>query len=172
MMSEERKVTMGGDLVSLRGEEMKVGAVAPSFTVLTNALKEQSLEDLGEGVKLISVVPSIDTGVCSLQTRRFDEAAGELSDATFITLSVDLPFAQKRFVDEHQLQNITLYSDHRNLDFGTKYGFVIDELRLLSRGIVVLNGANEVTYIEYVSEVTDHPDYDAALAAVKALLEA
>lgn len=169
---EKRKdlVTMGGNPVTLIGKEIKVGDKAPDFTALKNDLSAYSLKDVGDGVKIISVVPSLDTGVCELQTINFNETATELGNITILTLSVDLPFAQGRFCSSNNIDKVVTLSDHRDLDFGMKYGFVIEELRLLSRGIVVLDKDNTVKYVEYVKEVTDHPDYDRAIEEVKKLI--
>lgn len=169
---EKRKdlVTMGGNPVTLIGKEIKVGDKAPDFTALKNDLSAYSLKDVGDGVKIISVVPSLDTGVCELQTINFNETATELGNITILTLSVDLPFAQGRFCSSNNIDKVVTLSDHRDLDFGMKYGFVIEELRLLSRGIVVLDKDNTVRYVEYVKEVTDHPDYDRAIEEVKKLI--
>lgn len=163
-------VTMGGNPVTLIGSEIKVGHKAPDFTVLTNELKPYTLQDAGDKVKLISVVPSIDTGVCHIQTTRFNKEAAELGDTIILTISVDLPFALKRFCSAEGIDKVITLSDHKDLSFGTNYGFAIDELRLLSRGIIVLDKDNVVQYVEYVKEVTDHPDYDKAIEAAKRLV--
>lgn len=171
-MEERRKdlVTMHNDPVTLLGKEIKVGDKAPSFTALKNDLTAYSLEDAGDKIKIISVVPSLDTGVCELQTIRFNEMAAELGDVLILTISVDLPFAQKRFCGANNIDKVITLSDHRDLSFGLNYGFVIEELRLLSRGIVILDKDNTVKYVEYVKEVTTHPDYDKALEEVKKLI--
>ncbi len=169
---EKRKdlVTMGGNSVTLLGKEIKVGDKAPDFTVLKSDLSPFTLEDAGEGVKIISVVPSLDTGVCELQTINFNETATELGNVTILTISVDLPFAQKRFCSANNIDKVVTLSDHRDLSFGMNYGFVIEEFRLLSRGIVILDKDNVVRYVEYVKEVTNHPDYDKAIEEVKKLI--
>lgn len=169
---EKRKdlVTMGGNPVTLMGKEIKVGDKAPDFTALKNDLSPYSLKDAGEGVKIISVVPSLDTGVCELQTINFNETATELGNVTILTLSVDLPFAQGRFCSANSIDKVVTLSDHKDLSFGMNYGFVIEELRLLSRGIVVLDKDNTVKYVEYVKEATDHPNYDKAIEEVKKLI--
>lgn len=171
-MSEKRAnlVTMGGNPVTLIGKEIKVGHKAPSFIVVTNDLEEYSLKDAGDNIKIISVVPSLDTGVCELQTTRFNREAAELEDVVILTISVDLPFAQKRFCSAHDIDKVIVLSDHRDLSFGMNYGFVIEELRLLSRGIVILDKNNLVQYVEYVREVGEHPNYDKAIEEVKKLI--
>lgn len=169
---EKRKeiVTMGGNPVTLLGKEIKVGDKAPDFTVLKSDLSPFSLKDAGDGVKIISVVPSLDTGVCELQTINFNETATELGDVTILTISVDLPFAQSRFCSANNIDKVITLSDHKDLSFGMNYGFVIEEFRLLSRGIVILDKDNVVRYVEYVKEVTTHPDYDKAIEEVKKLI--
>ena len=169
---EKRKdvVTMGGDPITLIGKEINVGDTAPDFTALKNDLSPYSLKDAGEGVKIISVVPSLDTGVCELQTINFNETATELGNVTILTLSVDLPFAQGRFCSANSIDKVITLSDHKDLSFGMNYGFVIEELRLLSRGIVILDKDNMVKYVEYVKEVTDHPNYDKAIEELKKLI--
>lgn len=156
-------VTMKGNPVTLLGNEVKSGDKAPDFTVLTGDLQQYSLKDAGNQVKIISVVPSLDTGVCEMQTIRFNQEAQNLKDAVILTISVDLPFAQQRFCSAHSIGNVVTLSDHKDLSFGLNYGFVMEESRLLSRGIVVLDRDNNVRYVEYVNEVTDHPDYEKAL---------
>ncbi|HZH93907.1 MAG TPA: thiol peroxidase [Tissierellaceae bacterium] len=163
-------VTMGGNPVTLVGTEVKVGDKAPDFTALKADLSPYSLSDVKDKVKIISVVPSLDTGVCELQTIRFNDEAAELEDVAILTISMDLPFAQKRFCSANDIDKVVTLSDHRDLDFGTKYGFEIEELRLLARGIVVLDEDNIVRYVQYVPEATDHPDYDKALEAAKSLI--
>jgi len=116
---------------------------------------------------LISVVPSLDTGVCAKQTKRFNEEADKLDNVQLLTISMDLPFAQTRWCSTEGVKNIEIVSDHREADFGKKYGVLIEELRLLARSIFVVDSNNKVTYTEYVSEVGNHPDYDKALEAAK-----
>ncbi|WP_163971652.1 thiol peroxidase [Oceanobacillus halotolerans] len=160
-------VTFNQDPVTLVGSEVKVGDKAPNFSVLSNDLQEVTLDDYKGKVKLISVVPSVDTGVCSKQTQRFNDEAEQI-DVQVITISMDLPFAQKRWREVNGVKNLELLSDHRDADFGEKYGVLIKEMRLLSRSIFVVDSNDEVTYVEYVSENTNHPDYDKALEAAKA----
>lgn len=169
---EKRKdiVTMGGNPVTLLGPEIKIGDRAPEFTVLTNDLKPYTLKDAGDQVKIISVVPSVDTGVCQIQTTRFNKEADQLDDTIVLTISADLPFALKKFCSAQGIDKVITLSDHKDLSFGMNYGFAIEELRLLSRGIVVLDKDNIVQYVEYVPEVTDHPNYDKALEEAKKLI--
>ncbi|MCT4606118.1 MAG: thiol peroxidase [Marinisporobacter sp.] len=171
-MLEKRKgiITMQGNPMTLLGTEIKVGDTAPDFTVLKNDLTPFSLKDVEEKIKIISVVPSIDTGVCEFQTTFFNQEAASLGDVAILTISVDLPFAQKRFCGAKGIDAVITLSDHKDLSFGLNYGFVIEELRLLSRGIVILDKENKVRYVEYLKEVTNHPDYEKAMTALKELL--
>ncbi|GIP65474.1 putative thiol peroxidase [Virgibacillus pantothenticus] len=160
-------VTFQHEPVTLLGNEVKVGDQAPDFNVLTNDLKEVTLDDYKGKVKLISVVPSIDTGVCADQTKRFNEEAAAIGNVQVLTVSMDLPFAQKRWVTQHNIDQLDILSDHRDASFGHQYGVLIKELRLLARAIFVVDSNDKVNYVEYVSEVSNHPDYDAALEAAK-----
>lgn len=167
---EKRSVTtFAGNPVTLVGKEVKVGDKAPDFVCLKNDLSPFTLEDVKDKIKLISVVPSVDTGVCELQTIRFNKEASALDDVAIITISCDLPFAQARFCGDKGIENAVVVSDYKDTSFGLNYGFLIDEFRLLNRGIVVIDKDDTVKYVEYVSEVTNHPDYDKALEAVKSL---
>lgn len=161
------KVTFKGNPVTLVGNEVKVGDAAPNFTVLANDLSPVTLDDTKGFVRLISVVPSIDTGVCDAQTRRFNEEAGNIEGVKVLTISVDLPFAQKRWCAANGLENVVTLSDHRDVSFGQAYGVLIQELRLLARAVFVVDRNDRVTYVEYVSEATNHPNYEAAIEAAK-----
>ncbi|MFP7736543.1 thiol peroxidase [Priestia aryabhattai] len=161
-------VTFAGNPVTLLGSQLKVGEKAPNFTVLTNDLSEVTLNDSKGYVRLISVVPSIDTGVCDAQTRRFNEEAAKLGNVKVLTVSVDLPFAQKRWCGSNGIENVQTLSDHRDLSFGEAFGVAIKELRLLARSVFVVDSNDLVTYAEYVDEVTEHPNYEAAIEAAKA----
>lgn len=161
------EITFKENPVTLLGEEVKPGDKAPDFKVLANDLSEVTLADTKGKVRLISVVPSVDTGVCDQQTRRFNEEAANLDGVEVITISVDLPFAQKRWCAAAGIENLQVLSDHRDLSFGKNYGVAIEELRLLARSIFVIDSNDEVTYTEYVSEATNHPDYEAAVNAAK-----
>lgn len=170
-MERKTKVTFAGNPVTLLGKEISAGDKAPAFSCTKGDLSAFSLDDVKGKVKLISVVPSIDTGVCEAQTIRFNKEAASLSDdVIIITVSEDLPFAQSRFCGDKGIDNSVVVSDYKTREFGTKYGFLIEDLQLLSRGIVVIDKDDVVKYVEYVPEVTEHPNYDAALQAVKELL--
>lgn len=164
------KITFKNGPVTLIGNEVKVGDQAPDFTVLANDLSPVTLKNSEGKVRLISVVPSLDTGVCDAQTRKFNEAAAELGDNLVIyTVSMDLPFAQKRWCGAAGIEAVQTVSDHRDASFGEAYGVLIQELRLLARAVFVVDANDKVTYVEYVSEATNHPNYEAAIEAVKAL---
>lgn len=167
---EKRTVYRHGQPLTARGRKLAVGEQAPDFKLLDNDLKVKTLADYKDAVKLISIVPSLDTGVCDLQTRQFNEDIAELPEAVVITVSVDLPFAQKRWCGNADLEDAVTLSDHRDVAFGEAYGVLIEELRLLARAVLVLDRDNKITYVEYLEEMTSHPDYEQALAAVKALL--
>jgi thioredoxin-dependent peroxiredoxin len=160
-------ITFKNNPVTLLGNEVKVGDSAPDFTVLANDLSPVSLADSKGKIRLISVVPSIDTGVCDAQTRRFNEDASKVENVEVLTISVDLPFAQKRWCAANGLENVQTLSDHRELSFGEAYGVHIKELRLLARAVFVVDTNDKVTYVEYVSEATNHPNYEAAIEAAK-----
>lgn len=171
-MSEERKsaVTFKGNPITLVGPEVKVGDKAPDFKVLANDLSEVTLANSKGKTRVISVVPSLDTPVCDLQTKRFNEEAGKFpKDVVVYTVSTDLPFAQKRWCGASSATNIQALSDHRETSFGTAYGVLIKELRLLSRAVFIVGADDKIQYAEYVKEVTQHPNYDAALNALKAV---
>ncbi|WP_127447686.1 thiol peroxidase [Veillonella sp. 3310] len=164
-------VTFAGNPIALLGKEVKVGDKAPAFTVLDNGLGEKTLADYAGKVKVISVVPSLDTGVCDAQTRWFNQNVSKLGEnVVVLTVSVDLPFAQKRWCGAAGIDQVETLSDHRDLSFGENYGFILEGLRLLSRGIVVIDKDDVVRYVEYVPEVTSAVNFEAAEAATKALV--
>ena len=161
-------ITFKNNPVTLLGNEVSVGDQAPDFTVLANDLTPVTLADTKGKVRIISVVPSIDTGVCDAQTRRFNEDASTIENTEVLTVSMDLPFAQKRWCASNGLENVKTLSDHRDASFGESYGVLIQELRLLARAVFVVDANDKVTYVEYVSEATNHPNYEAAIEAAKA----
>lgn len=168
-MSEERPnaVTLKGNPFTLVGPELKVGDKAPDFETVGKDLKPVTLGDTEGSIRVFSVVPSLDTPVCDAQTRRFNEEVTQLTDVKIYTVSMDLPFAQGRWCEAAGVQNVTMLSDHRSGEFGTRYGTLIKELRLNCRAIFVVDEENTLRHVEYVSEVGEHPDYDAALEAVQ-----
>ncbi|AXI09708.1 thiol peroxidase [Oceanobacillus sp. 143] len=161
-------ITFGGESVTLPQTEVKVGDQAPDFKVLSNDLQEVSLANYDGKVKLIVTVPSLDTGVCSQETKRFNEEADKLDNVQVLTVSMDLPFAQARWCAAEGVKNLDTLSDHRDASLGEAYGVLMAEHRLLARAIFVVDSSNKVTYVEYVPEVKTHPNYEAALEAVKA----
>ncbi len=166
-MGRKNEVTMGGNPVTLYGEAIKVGDKAPDFTVLDLDLNPVKLSDAEGKTVIISVAPSVDTSVCASQTKRFNEEAAALGDTLIYAISVDLPFALGRFCGAEGIDAVKTLSDHKDLDFGNQYGFTIEELRLLARGIVVVGPDGIVKHVEYVKEITSFPDFDAALKAAK-----
>jgi thiol peroxidase len=173
-MPQERAgaTTLKGNPFTLIGPELKAGDKAPGFTTVGNDLKEVKLADSAGKVRLLSVVPSLDTPVCDAQTRRFNEEAVKLGDVAIVTISMDLPFAQKRWCGAAGVDKVQTVSDHRDASFGQAYGTLIKELRIESRAIFVVDRNDTIRYVEYVKEVADHPNYDAALAATKGVLAA
>jgi thioredoxin-dependent peroxiredoxin len=161
-------VTFKDKPVTLLGNQLKAGDQAPDFKVLANDLSEVTLADSKGSVRLIAAVPSVDTGVCDAEVRRFNEEASKLGNVKVLTISVDLPFAQKRWCAAVGIENVQTLSDHRDLSFGKAYGAAIEELRLLARSVFVIDSSDKITYVEYVDEVTSHPNYEAALEAAKA----
>ncbi len=172
-MSVERKnaVTLKGSPFTLVGPELKAGDKAPDFKAIGKDLKPVGLADTQGKVRIFSVVPSLDTPVCDTQTRRFNQAASELSDVRIYTVSMDLPFAQSRWCAAAGVNNIVMLSDHRDASFGTCYGTLIKELRLDARAIFVVDAKGVIRHVEYVGEVGNQPNYDAALQAVRTLAE-
>lgn len=166
-MERAAATTLRGNPFTLIGPEIKVGDKAPDFTAVDGSLKPVHLSDTGSKTRIFSVVPSLDTPVCDAQTKRFNEEAAKLKDVDIYTVSMDLPFAQKRFCNSFALDNVKMLSDHRDGSFGESYGTLIKELRILSRAIFVVDPENKVKYVEYVPEVGDSPNFEAALAAAK-----
>jgi thioredoxin-dependent peroxiredoxin len=160
-------ITFKDNPMTILGTEVEVGQKAPDFSVLANDLSEYRLADAKESVKLISVIPSIDTGVCDAQTRRFNEEAGSIENVEVLTISADLPFAQRRWCAASGLEHVQTLSDHKDLSFGKAYGLVMEELRLLARAVFVIDTNGTLVHAEYVSEATNHPDYEKAIAAAK-----
>ncbi len=171
-MAEERKgaVTMGGNPVTLVGPEIKPGQKAPNFNAVGKGLAPVSLDKFQGKVKIITSVPSLDTPVCDAETRRFNEEAGKLpGDVQILSVSMDLPFAQARWCGAAGVDKVTTISDYRDRDFGQKYGTLMKENGLLCRAVFVVDKNDNVVYSEYVKEIREHPNYDAALqAAMKA----
>ncbi len=163
---------MRGKPLTLIGPELKPGDAAPDFKLVDNSLNTVSLTDTGRNVRIISVVPSLDTPVCDAQTKRFNEEAAKLPGVDILTVSMDLPFAQKRWCGAFGVDKVKMLSDHRDGSFGTNYGTLIKDLRIESRAIFVLDRNNAIRHVEYVKEVADFPNYDTALAAARAATSA
>ena len=163
-------VTMEGAPLHLEGSRPRVGEKAPDFTVLTNDLKPRTLGEYEGGILVLLSVPSLDTPVCDMEVRRFNTAAANLSDKVRIAaVSCDLPFAQARWCGAAGVQAVESLSDYKDVDFGKNYGVLIQELRLLARAIFVVAPDGTLAYSQLVPEVTNEPDYDAVLEAVKKL---
>jgi thiol peroxidase len=151
------------------GPELKPGDSAPDFQAVDDSLKPVDLASTGKGVRIFSVVPSLDTPVCDAQTKRFNEEAGKLPDVSIYTVSMDLPFAQKRWCGAFGVDHVKMVSDHRSGSFGEGYGTLIKDLRIMSRAIFVVDQDNKIRHAEYVKEVADHPNYESALSVAKKL---
>lgn len=160
-------VTLKGNPFTLVGPELKAGDKAPDFLAVGQDLKPVTLADTQGGVRIFSVVPSLDTPVCDAQTRRFNQEAGRLPNVRIYTVSMDLPFAQSRWCSAAGVSNVTMLSDHRHASFGTNYGTLIKELRLNARALFIVDADNTIRHLEYVREVAEHPDYEAALEATR-----
>ncbi|MFS0722914.1 thiol peroxidase [Paenibacillus sp. 1P07SE] len=172
-MAQQRKgvATLKGNPITLLGPELKVGDPAPDFVLNKSLVDSVSLKDYAGKVKLISVVPSIDTGVCDAQTRRFNEEASAFGDnVVILTVSADLPFAQSRWCGAAGVDKVTMLSDYKDNNFGSAYGVLIEELKLDMRAIFVIDASDTIRYIEILPEMTEHPNYDQALQAVRALI--
>ncbi|MDR2493249.1 MAG: thiol peroxidase [Coriobacteriales bacterium] len=159
-------VTFGGERLTLAGEQLKVGDVLPTVTAFDNNMLAFNTSETN-GSRVFLTVPSLDTPVCDLEVRTFNERAAELSGVSIYCLSVDLPFAQARWCGSAGIESVKVLSDYNGAEFGRATGTFIKELALLTRAVFVVDAANQVVYTEYVSEITEQPDYDAALLAVK-----
>ena len=167
-----RTTTLRGNPFRLEGPELKPGDKAPDFEAIDSSLQKIDLAKTGNGVRIFSVVPSLDTPVCDAQTKRFEQEAGKLSDVRIFTISMDLPFAQKRWCGNYGINKVEMISDHRTGSFGEHYGTLIPDLRIESRAIFVVDSENKLRHVEYVPEVGEHPNYEAALEAAKSAREA
>ncbi|APH20340.1 thiol peroxidase [Clostridium botulinum] len=156
-----------GNPMTLEGNELKVGDIAPDFTAMDNNMNPVSLKDT-KGVRILSVVPSLDTEVCDLETRTFNSKAAEIPNVTIYTISMDLPFAQARWCGAHGVDKVITLSDFKDRLVGKNYGTYIKELGLLTRAVFVIDSNNKITFVEYVPEVTNQPNFDKVLEAAKA----
>ncbi len=171
MLAVEREnvITLKGNPFTLLGKEVKAGDMAPDATVVANDLSEVKISSYKGKKLIISAVPSLDTPVCDLETKRFNQEAASLKDVTILTVSADLPFAQKRWCAGAGVQNVVTLSDYRYGSFGENYGVMIKGLKILARCIFVVDASGKVTYVQLVKEVATEPDYAAVLNAVKSL---
>jgi thioredoxin-dependent peroxiredoxin len=166
-MERPGATTLRGNPLTVLGPALKPGDKAPDFKAVDDSLKDVNLAGTGDGVRIFSVVPSLDTPVCDAQTKRFNEEAGKLPNVKIYTISMDLPFAQKRWCGAFGVDHVKMVSDHRDGSFGQAYGTLIKDLRIMSRAIFVIDKNNVVRYVEYVKEVADFPDYESALSAAR-----
>jgi thiol peroxidase len=163
---------MHGKPLTLGGQALSLGTVAPDFTVLDQETNEVRLSQFNNKIKVISVTPSLDTTVCDLQLRRFNNEASQLpSDVVVMNISMDLTFAIARFCSAAGIDRVKTLSDHRDASFGNAFGVLIKELRLLARSVFILDRDNRVRYVEIVPDLSNHPDYDKALQALRSLTE-
>ena len=171
MQEHSGAITMKGNPLTLVGAKISVGDSAPDLEVLDNDLNPIKLSSFRGKVCILSVVPSLDTPVCDMQTRKFNDQAGKLGDdVVILTISMDLPFAQKRWCGAAGVDKVVTFSDHRNAAFGEAYGVLIKELRLLARAIFVVDRQGTIQYIQLVKEVVEEPNYEAVLEAVAELV--
>jgi thiol peroxidase len=164
-------ITLKGTLTDLAGSELKVGDPAPDFNLQNNALEDVTLGSFAGKTLVIASVPSLDTPVCHAETKRFNEQAERLANTQMLVVSTDLPFGQKRWCGAESVEDVVTLSAHRSSEFGKSYGMLISGGpfdHCLARGIFVVNDAGILTHVEYVKEIAEHPDYDAALAAAQA----
>ncbi|MDE0125470.1 MAG: thiol peroxidase [Bryobacterales bacterium] len=161
-----RQTTLMGNSLNLLGDELSPGDAAPDFSLTDNGLETVTLADTS-GVRVINVVPSLDTPVCDQQIRRFNEEASGLDGVSIYCVSCDLPFAQGRWCGAAEVKNVTTLSDYKDGNFGSAWGTMIDDLKIQSRAVFVVSAHNTIVHAEYVPEVTEHPNYDAALSAAK-----
>jgi len=161
-------VRFKGNPITILGNKSKKGEKASDFVVLDTNASPKKLSDFKNKIKILSVFPSVDTSVCDAQNKRFNEIAASLDDDVVILgISNDLPPALKRYCGAEDIDKVITLSDHKDLDFASKYGFLIEELRLLTRGIVIIDKNDIIRYVEYVPDVSEEPDYDKALGALK-----
>lgn len=171
MLERTGVITSKGKPLTMLGPEIRVGDKAPDFRVVDGGLAPVTLSDFKGKIKIISAVPSIDTPVCDMETRRFNQEAAKLPEnVALITVSLDLPFAQKRWCAAAGIDRVKVVSDYQDRSFANAYGVLIKELKLLSRSIFVIDANDVVRYIQHVGEVTTEPDYAGVLGAVKKLL--
>lgn len=164
------KITFAGNDVNLLGKEIKVSDKAPEFKATKNDLSVFDSKENEGNVVVYSVAPSLDTSVCALQAKRFNQEASKLENVKIVTITEDLPFAQARFCSNEDIENTIMVSDYKDREFGEKYGFLMEENKLLARGVVIVDKDGIVQYVQYVPEVTNEVDFDKALEEVKKLI--
>ena len=164
------KITFAGNDVNLLGKEIKVSDKAPEFKATKNDLSVFDSKENEGNVVVYSVAPSLDTSVCALQAKRFNQEASKLENVKIVTITEDLPFAQARFCSNEGIENTIMVSDYKDREFGEKYGFLMEENKLLARGVVIVDKEGIVRYVQYVPEVTNEVDFDKALEEVKKLI--
>lgn len=164
------KITFAGNEVNLLGKEIKVSDKAPEFKATKNDLSVFDSKENEGNVVVYSVAPSLDTSVCALQAKRFNQEASKLENVKIVTITEDLPFAQARFCSNEGIENTIMVSDYKDREFGEKYGFLMEENKLLARGVVIVDKDGIVRYVQYVPEVTNEVDFDKALEEVKKLI--
>ena len=168
MKERQGLVTFQGNPLTLLGDSVNPGMVVPKVTLTSNDLNVVTLDQYQDKVLILATVPSLDTSVCSEETKRFNQEAESLpGQVTLVVVSMDLPFAQQRWAQEHNATNVTLLSDHKEASLGQGFGVLIKELRLLARAVFVIDTGGKVTYMELVKEMTDPPNYEAALKAAR-----
>ncbi len=163
------KITMEGNPVTLNKKPLETGEIAPDFTVIDNEMNPVRLRDFKEKILVLSVVTSIDTGVCSTQTRTFNEKLGNIAGVKVLTISNDLPFAQQRYCATEGLRNAVTLSDYKDLDFATKFGVLMQENRLLARSVFVLDQDRKIIHREIVEEISNEPNYELVLDRITSL---
>jgi len=168
-MEEKRLEYLMVTFLSFTGKQLQVGDKALDFSLTTTDLSKKSLSDFDGKKKVLSVVPSIDTGICSTQTRRFNQELTGLDNTVVLTVSMDLPFAQKRWCGAEGIENAIMLSDYFDHSFGRDYALLINEWHLLARAVFVLDTDNTIRYVEYVDNINSEPNFEAAIAATKAL---
>jgi len=166
-----KEISFKNNPITVVGKMSRVGDIGENFQAYNKEFEEVRLNDFNNKYKIISVVPSVDTPVCATQARKFNDKASEFDEVVILNISVDLPYALKRFCAAEGINNAVTLSDYKDLDFAKKYGFLIKELRLLTRGVLIMDKKNRIKYVEYVREITNYPDFEEALKELKKLIK-
>jgi thiol peroxidase len=169
-MDRPAAVKMNGQPRTLAGPELKPGDSAPDFRCVNTKMQPIRLADTGNTVRILSVVPSLDTPICDMQTKRFNDESAKSAGIEVYSISTDLPFAERRYCDMFGIDHVTMLSDHLDTSFGLAYGVLLPDLRILARALFVIDQNNVIRHAEYVPEVTEHPNYEAALAVARQLI--